>query len=138
MLSAIRFKEHVFKDRDMIKVGFATADISRWIESDVACRRPLEAVCAAVVGADGPIFLFSLDWTEMSPAQTAAVVGRMAETLGTPPQRILLHTQHTHSAPWPIQAKGGEMEALACILGRCGAEALAGARPARMRRTARR
>ncbi len=116
-----------------VKVGFAKIDISPCIKSNTKFRRPLEAICAAIGNKDNQVFIAALDLLEMPPQECLSIQEGISRQLNVPPERILIHTTHTHCAPWGEKETGQQIVNLPETLARCLSQAQANARPARIR-----
>jgi len=116
-----------------LKVGFSKIDISPCIKSKTGFRRPLEAVCASISNGQSQVVIIALDLIEMPPRECRAIQGEVAKGLAIAPERILVHTTHTHSSPWGARETGQQILHLPETLIRCASEAISNARPARVR-----
>jgi len=117
-----------------IRVGFGRSDISPHIKDGTEFRRPLEA--AAVVFGQGKntVGLVSLDLIEIPPPFCATVQRLAGKRLGIAPERILLHTTHTHTAPWDrVNGSGVAIKGLDQVVAAAIEQARKNAQPARMR-----
>ncbi len=116
-----------------VKVGFAKTDISGCIKSETKFRRPLEAICAAINGGETTTVLIALDLIEMPPRDCRAIAEQVSGLTKIAAENILIHTTHTHSAPWGERESGQQIVGLAAALADCVSQAVARARPARLR-----
>jgi hypothetical protein len=119
--------------RSAIRVGFGKADLSPHLPPGPGFRRPLEANACAVVAADGPVLLVSLDLIGVSAGFCAGLQADVGVALSLAPERVLLHTTHTHSAPWEQDVGNADLPGLDAPILEAGRRALAAARPARVR-----
>lgn len=118
---------------DAAKVGFSKVDISPCIKSKTGFRRPLEAVCASISSKEKQVIIFTLDLIEMTPQQCWSIQQEVGKGLSLAPERIVVHTTHTHSSPWGARESGQQILHLPETLIRCASEAISNARPARIR-----
>ncbi len=61
---------------------------------------PLEARGVAIFGQEAPIVIAALDWCELRGAAYDSWRKRLAQAVGTQPQRVLVHCTHVHDAPY--------------------------------------
>jgi hypothetical protein len=115
------------------EAGFAKADISACIESKTTFRKPLEAICAAIGSKDNQVFIVALDLIQMPPKDCLVIQQEIAEQLGVPAERILIHTTHTHCAPFAAKETGHKIVNMGDTLARCLSQAQSAAKPARIR-----
>ncbi len=133
-------------------IGIARLDITppagtRWKlwgaaseETAVGVHRPLTATALAIIDGESPLVILSLDVCEWADLADEAVVRqRILTSCGLHPDRLLLHSTHTHSgqAPCTRQAGliGGEhlaghLELIATQAAAAAAQAIAAAEPA--------
>jgi len=76
-------------------------------------HRPLTATAMAILGDGEPLVVVSLDVCEWSdPADEGVVRHRILSACGLDPDRLLLHSTHTHSGQAPctsnVALTGGE------------------------------
>jgi len=83
-----------------INVGFSRQSIKPCIESQTAFRRDLEAVCAVIGDKESQTVIVALDLLQLSPAECSEYRKEISEKVSLPEESILIHTTHTHSAPW--------------------------------------
>jgi hypothetical protein len=88
--------------------------------------------CLVEVG-DGPVLLVALDLIGISAGFCARLQAEVAGPLGLDPERVLLHTTHTHSAPWEQDVGLADVPGLEPPIVEAGRRAAASARPARVR-----
>jgi hypothetical protein len=118
----------------MIPVGFARADISSCADDGTGFRRPLEVVCASLGKGDQRIVVVALDLIEVSLPHCRQLASDIGGKLAINPDAVLIHTTHTHSAPWNRSgAAGPTLPGLWEIVAECATRAIADARPARVR-----
>ena len=60
---------------------------------------PLSARGAVLIGAGDPIVLCAFDWVGIGNGSHDAFCQALAESVGTSPDRVALHTLHQHDAP---------------------------------------
>jgi hypothetical protein len=116
-----------------VRVGFARADLSRHLPSGPGLRRALEAHACVVVAEDGPLLLVSLDLIGLSTGFCADLQSSVSVVLGMAPERVLIHTTHTHSAPWQQDVGHADVVGLDAPVIEAARGALDAARPARLR-----
>lgn len=114
------------------QAGFAKIDISPCIESKTGFRKPLEAICAAISDKDNQVFIVALDLLEILPQECLSIQQEIGQKLNVSPDRILIHTTHTHSSPWGEKETGQRIVNLPDTLGRCISQAISNSRPARI------
>jgi hypothetical protein len=117
-----------------VRAGFAKADLSPCISHSPGFRRPLEARSAVFEDAKTVVALVALDLIEIAPVFCRQLREEVAAKLGIAPQAVLIHSTHTHTAPWD-QDHGSSpaIPGLGRVIADCCAKARAGALPARMR-----
>ena len=121
--------------QSIIQVGFSSVDLADCIEDSSAYRYPLEAKCMVVIDNNGRrILLYSLDVMELSFEFCQVIQKQIGKTLNMDPQSILIHTTHTHSAPWDDGAKTTiRSSKLAGLLSIEANEAISNAKPAKIK-----
>ncbi len=114
----------------MVRVGASRCSLVPLLPADPGCRRALEARCLALLADPAPVVLFSLDLIELSLSYTAHLAQAVAERLHLEPSQVLIHTTHTHTAPWDRDRGGGlELEGLGAALVDLAEKAVAAAVP---------
>jgi hypothetical protein len=116
-----------------LRVGFARVDLSPCLPPGPGLRRALEGRALALVAPDGPIVLVSLDLIGLSYGLCADLQSFLGGVLGCEPGRILIHTTHTHSAPWEQDTGQSDIAGLDVPILEAARAALDAARPARLR-----
>jgi hypothetical protein len=117
-----------------VSVGFSKADISPCISDNPGFRRPLEARCAMFEADDTVVALVALDLIEIAPVFCRQLREEVAARLRIAQQAVLIHSTHTHTAPWD-QDHGSSpaIPGLGRVIADCAAQARTAAAPARMR-----
>ena len=117
-----------------ITAGFARADLAPCIHDGTGFRRPLEATAAWIEGDGALVALVALDLIELPPLFCEQVCRAAAVRLGIQPESILLHTTHTHTAPWDRELGSGvALDGLDRIVAQVVAKARTAAQPAAIR-----
>ncbi len=134
--SAVFINEGKVSSKKDIHIGFSSIDINDSIRESPGYRYPLQAKCMTVIKGTQKLMLCALDILEVSNEFCWNVQKQISKEVNIDPQSILIHTTHTHSAPWPwddpkettIQHK-----ILAELLTKCAKSALRNARPAKIK-----
>ncbi len=116
-----------------IRAGFSTRDISACVADGTPFRHPLAVTCAAFCDSDHAFLLVAFDLLELTVACCDRARAALSRRLGIPAECIVLHTTHTHSVPWLEHRESEVLPALVDAVAECVREALAAARPVRVR-----
>ena len=107
----------------MPRVGFGQCDISVCAKPDKAFRRPLEAVCMAIVEGPDRAVVMSTDFPGLPLCRCGQLEKGIAAAAGCAPERVLIHTQDTHTGPLPNEMPEGAFQKMSRILSQCACEA---------------
>jgi hypothetical protein len=122
-----------FALRPPVQAGFASQDLTSCIHDGTASRYSLEATCMALRAADGCFLLLSLDLIDLDVATCTDLRREVGATVGVNPDAILIHTTHTHTAPWNREGGSVVLPGLGALLVQCARRALDAARSALLR-----
>ncbi len=98
-------KSEMMKDKNQqVRAGFSKVRIDKALSISSECRSPLEASLVVVLDVDVTITIVSLDLIYLLPHEHDKIQSELADLTGIPAKNILLHTTHTHSAPWDLKS----------------------------------
>ena len=115
-------------------VGFSKTELTSCIKSKTKTRQPLQAICASIKNGDSHVILLSLDMIGLDETLWESLRENIAKDVNLNPAQILIHTTHTHSAPWGARGEGTyEFVNLKETLTDCAKQAIDHAQPASIR-----
>lgn len=91
---------------DTLSVGVFDVDVSPPVGSPlaydacVAVAMPLRATGIVLLGSDEPIVLCAVDWIGIANDAYRQWCQKIAQAVGTVPDRVTVHTVHQHDAPF--------------------------------------
>lgn len=89
-----------------IHVGFSITDLTSCINSQTKFRQPLQSICASIKSRASHVVLLALDLIGLEEAEWKIFRENIAKSVNLSPDQILIHTTHTHSAPWGARGEG--------------------------------
>jgi len=121
-----------------IRAGFGKNSLRSCIISSTPFRKDLEVVTAVIDTPENRVVIVALDLLELSPEECATYQKEISTRLNIPENNILIHTTHTHSAPWDeryqsTQYSASRFTGVSEIISKTIARAIASAEPVLIR-----
>jgi hypothetical protein len=82
-----------------------------WVPPAAGIADPLYCGGVILLGDGAPVVLCAIDWCEISNRSYHLFQRKIADAVGTEPNRVAIHCMHPHCTPWPDEVAQSLVEA---------------------------